>query len=62
MIDVRLHRLIAERIVRERALLQSALRGEGASVELCRFVRYGVAYHHAGLAADERSLLEQAFR
>ncbi|CAG4983487.1 unnamed protein product [Colias eurytheme] len=46
----------------ERASLQSALGAEGACAELVRCARAGVAFHHAGLAADERALLEQAFR
>ncbi|CAK1551516.1 unnamed protein product [Leptosia nina] len=46
----------------ERIALQSALRAEGSTTDLLRCVRAGVAYHHAGLAADERCLLEQAFR
>ncbi|KAJ0179106.1 hypothetical protein K1T71_004818 [Dendrolimus kikuchii] len=46
----------------ERASLETALRTEGASITLIQVVRFGVAYHHAGLASDERSLLEQAFR
>ncbi|XP_022127039.2 helicase POLQ-like [Pieris rapae] len=48
--------------VQDRIALQSALRTEGASADLVRCVRAGVAYHHAGLASDERCLLEQAFR
>lgn len=46
----------------ERMHLESALRAEGSSGELVRAVRFGVAYHHAGLASDERVLLENAFR
>lgn len=46
----------------ERECLQKALRAEGVSSMLVQAVRFGVAYHHAGLASDERSLLEQAFR
>lgn len=46
----------------ERQALESALRAEGANAELAFAVRYGIAYHHAGLASDERSLLEQAYR
>ena len=46
----------------ERQALESALRAEGATAELAAAVRYGIAYHHAGLASDERSLLEQAYR
>ncbi|XP_050362485.1 helicase POLQ-like isoform X2 [Nymphalis io] len=48
--------------VEERVALQKALRNEGAAVDLIRFVRFGVAFHHAGLAGEERSLLEHAFR
>lgn len=48
--------------VQERAALQEALRAEGAGGNLLQCVRFGVAFHHAGLAADERSLLEHAFR
>ncbi|KAH9633918.1 hypothetical protein HF086_009731 [Spodoptera exigua] len=46
----------------ERQALESALRAEGANSDLAQAVRYGIAYHHAGLASDERSLLEQAYR
>ncbi|XP_038213601.1 helicase POLQ-like isoform X2 [Zerene cesonia] len=46
----------------ERLALVSALRAEGACAELVRCARAGVAFHHAGLAADERALLENAFR
>ncbi|XP_028172167.1 helicase POLQ-like, partial [Ostrinia furnacalis] len=46
----------------DRVSLASALRAEGASSDLVKSVRYGIAFHHAGLAGDERSLLEQAFR
>ncbi|KAL0883560.1 hypothetical protein ABMA27_015714 [Loxostege sticticalis] len=46
----------------DRSALERGLRSEGASNDLIKLVRYGVAYHHAGLASDERSLLEQAFR
>ncbi|XP_069355435.1 helicase POLQ-like [Maniola hyperantus] len=48
--------------VEERAMLQRALRAEGAGSNLLQCVRFGVAFHHAGLAGDERSLLEHAFR
>ncbi|CAH0397261.1 unnamed protein product [Chilo suppressalis] len=47
---------------RERVALEKALLSEGASAELARLVRYGIAFHHAGLANDERAMLEQAFR
>ncbi|XP_060800569.1 helicase POLQ-like isoform X2 [Amyelois transitella] len=46
----------------ERQALEAALVGEGASSALTRAVRFGVGFHHAGLAADERALLETAFR
>ncbi|XP_039746296.1 helicase POLQ-like isoform X2 [Pararge aegeria] len=46
----------------ERAALQEALRAEGAAAGLLACVRVGVAFHHAGLAADERAVLEHAFR
>lgn len=46
----------------ERQALESGLRAEGCSAELSRAVRFGVAYHHAGLSSDERVLLEHAFR
>nr|XP_021187496.2 helicase POLQ-like [Helicoverpa armigera] len=46
----------------ERQALETALRAEGANAELAAAVRYGIAYHHAGLASDERILLEQAYR
>lgn len=46
----------------ERQALEAALRSEGANADLVQAVRYGIAYHHAGLASDERSLLEQAYR
>ncbi|XP_063635617.1 helicase POLQ-like [Cydia splendana] len=46
----------------ERQSLEAALKAEGAAPALARSVRYGVAYHHSGLASDERTLLEQAFR
>ncbi|CAG9791714.1 unnamed protein product [Diatraea saccharalis] len=39
----------------ERAALENALRSEGASAELVRLVRFGVAFHHAGLGNDERT-------
>ncbi|XP_064074212.1 helicase POLQ-like [Vanessa tameamea] len=48
--------------VEERVALQTALRNEGAGLDLVKFVRFGVAFHHAGLAGEERSLLEHAFR
>ncbi|XP_045764015.1 helicase POLQ-like [Maniola jurtina] len=48
--------------VEERAMLQRALQAEGAGSNLLQCVRFGVAFHHAGLAGDERSLLEHAFR
>ncbi|XP_046978501.1 helicase POLQ-like [Vanessa cardui] len=48
--------------VEERVALQKALRNEGAGLDLVKFVRFGVAFHHAGLAGEERALLEHAFR
>ncbi|XP_045459914.1 helicase POLQ-like [Melitaea cinxia] len=48
--------------VQERLALQKALKGEGAAGELLNCVRFGVAFHHAGLAGEERGLLEQAYR
>ncbi|KAM3958213.1 mutagen-sensitive 301 [Aphomia sociella] len=45
----------------ERGALSRALRAEGAA-GLARAARCGVGWHHAGLAADERALLEHAFR
>ncbi|XP_052738083.1 helicase POLQ-like [Bicyclus anynana] len=48
--------------VPERSALRQALRAEGAGDNLLHCVRFGVAFHHAGLAADERALLEHAFR
>ncbi|KAI5643584.1 DEAD/DEAH box helicase domain-containing protein [Phthorimaea operculella] len=46
----------------ERHSLAEALRAEGSGIDLQRVVRCGIAYHHAGLSGDERSLLEHAFR
>ncbi|KAI8439871.1 hypothetical protein MSG28_001339 [Choristoneura fumiferana] len=54
--EMALHRSV------EREALETALRNEGAAGSLARCVRHGVGYHHSGLANDERSLLEQAFR
>ncbi|KOB66028.1 Uncharacterized protein OBRU01_21795, partial [Operophtera brumata] len=51
-----------ENSVPERVELERALRGEGAAPELWRGVRHGVAFHHAGLAPDERAAVEHAFR
>ncbi|CAG5019053.1 unnamed protein product [Parnassius apollo] len=45
----------------ERSAVARALCAEGG-VALARLVRCGVAFHHAGLSADERALLESAFR
>ncbi|CAH2063891.1 unnamed protein product, partial [Iphiclides podalirius] len=45
----------------ERAQLGRALREEGGGA-LPTLVSRGVAFHHAGLSADERALLEAAFR
>lgn len=55
-------REMATHRTQERQALENALKTEGASAELSRAVRYGIAYHHAGLASDERALLEHAFR
>ncbi|CAH0629156.1 unnamed protein product [Chrysodeixis includens] len=46
----------------ERQALERALKAEGANAELAAAVRYGIAFHHAGLASDERSMIEQAYR
>ncbi|CAK1577967.1 unnamed protein product [Parnassius mnemosyne] len=45
----------------ERNAVARALCAEGGAA-LARLVRCGVAFHHAGLSADERALLEAAFR
>ncbi|XP_075972515.1 mutagen-sensitive 301 isoform X2 [Anticarsia gemmatalis] len=55
-------REMASHRVAERQALCNGLRAEGASAELCRAARCGVAFHHAGLASDERVMLEHAFR
>ncbi|CAG9562876.1 unnamed protein product [Danaus chrysippus] len=46
----------------ERVALQRSLYNEGAAPGLVRAAAAGVAFHHAGLSADERSLIENAFR
>lgn len=46
----------------ERQALEKALKAEGANAELAAAVRYGIAFHHAGLAGDERAMIEQAYR
>lgn len=46
----------------ERQALEKALKAEGANAELAASVRYGIAFHHAGLASDERAMIEQAYR
>ncbi|XP_041973277.1 helicase POLQ-like [Aricia agestis] len=55
-------REMLEHAVPERLSLVAALRAEGAAENLQFAARCGLAYHHAGLAADERVLLEHAFR
>lgn len=57
-----LRREMTNHRVQERLALQKALKGEGAAGELLHCVRFGVAFHHAGLAGEERGLLEQAYR
>ena len=55
----------AELQARREALLESLRQcsaGGAVPEALCECVRAGVAYHHAGLMAEERALVEAAFR
>ena len=48
----------------EKKVLMNALELESGKIcpVLKRTIKFGVAYHHSGLTAEERKLLEDAFK